>query len=171
MLVENPAQRASVQDMLRHDVFSTLNRSSSHGSCLNSQLDYSYSRSCQNLVSPSAISSRSPRSLSRISSKVNVDSGYGNDPSSSFTRGIGRILEKYIRFVDVLIEDAGAPSSQVTADVCDDTTLPDLYVSKWVDYTNRFGFCCTLKNGIRTALIHDDSAISVTYVFPHSRRR
>uniref|UniRef100_A0AC34GVH0 Polo kinase n=1 Tax=Panagrolaimus sp. ES5 TaxID=591445 RepID=A0AC34GVH0_9BILA len=162
VLVDNPTKRLTIQEMLRHEVFSTLNRSSSHGSCLNSQLDYSYSKSCQNLLSPSAISSRSPRSLSRLSSKINVDSGYGNDPSSSFSRGLGRILEKYVRFVDTLIEDAQESSSKVTADICDENTLPDLYVSKWVDYSNRYGFCCTLKNGIRTALFLDDSAISVT---------
>ncbi|KAE9551257.1 hypothetical protein FO519_005541 [Halicephalobus sp. NKZ332] len=163
ILVDNASKRLSISDMLRHDVFSTLNRSSSHGSSLNSNLDYSYSKSCQNLLSPSAVSSRSPRSLSRISSRVNVDSGLGNDPSSSFSRGLGKTLEKYIRFIDVLLDDASSgSSSRISAEISDENVLPDLFVIKWVDYTNRFGFGCTLKNGIRTALFLDDSAISVT---------
>uniref|UniRef100_A0A7E4UME4 Serine/threonine-protein kinase PLK n=1 Tax=Panagrellus redivivus TaxID=6233 RepID=A0A7E4UME4_PANRE len=160
VLIDNPAKRLTIPDMLRHDVFSTLNRSNSHGSALNGQLaDLSISRSCQNLVSPTVLSSRSPRSLSRVSSRnVNVDSGLGNDPSSSFSRGLGRILEKYIRLVDSLTEE----SNRVSVEICDDGSLPDLYVSKWVDYTNRFGFGCTLKNGVRTALFLDDTAMSVT---------
>lgn len=149
--------------MLRHDVFSTLNRSSSHGSSLNSNLDYSYSKSCQNLLSPSAVSSRSPRSLSRMSSRVNVDSGLGNDPSSSFSRGLGKTLEKYVKFIDILLDDASSGSNpRISAEISEENVLPDLFVVKWVDYTNRFGFGCTLKNGIRTALFLDDSAISVT---------
>uniref|UniRef100_A0AC34R4P0 Polo kinase n=1 Tax=Panagrolaimus sp. JU765 TaxID=591449 RepID=A0AC34R4P0_9BILA len=162
VLIDNASKRLSISDMLRHDLFLTLNRSSSYGSSLNSQLEH-VSRSCQNLLSPSAIHSRSPRSLSRISSRVNVDSGLGNDASSSFSRGLGKTLEKYIRYIDLLLEDISVGSNnRILVDVSDDNSIPDLFIVKWVDYTNRYGFGCTLKNGIRTTLFLDDSSVSAS---------
>jgi hypothetical protein len=41
-----------------------------------------------------------------------------------------------------------------------DTFLPDSYVAKWVDYTNKFGFGMMLRNGVRSIVFNDDSVIS-----------
>jgi hypothetical protein len=41
-----------------------------------------------------------------------------------------------------------------------DTLLPDTYVAKWVDYTNKFGFGTTLRNSVRTIVFNDDSLLS-----------
>lgn len=41
-----------------------------------------------------------------------------------------------------------------------DDFLPDTYVAKWVDYTNKFGFGVMLRNGVRTIVFNDDSLLS-----------
>ncbi len=41
-----------------------------------------------------------------------------------------------------------------------DAPLPETYVAKWVDYTNRYGFGTMLRNGVRSVIFDDDSIIS-----------
>jgi hypothetical protein len=43
-------------------------------------------------------------------------------------------------------------------------TLPASFVAKWVDYTNKFGFGLTLRDGTRSILFNDHSSLSATYV-------
>ncbi|KAI6238975.1 Protein kinase domain-containing protein [Aphelenchoides fujianensis] len=41
-----------------------------------------------------------------------------------------------------------------------DRPLPETFVVKWVDYTNKFGFGAMLKNGVRSVCFNDESILS-----------
>lgn len=161
-IIYAPEFRIKVHDMLSHSLFSAsvrthlLNRSISYSSGMNSpsllQKRASPMRKSpiNNFPSPKRLSSKA----SNYSPATN-DSGFGGDYSNSCTRMAFSLLDQYADFCYCLIEKADLHEKIAIRPV-----LPDSFVVKWVDYTNKFGFAVTLKDGTRAVLYNDKTSLS-----------
>ncbi|KAE9416319.1 hypothetical protein Angca_002442, partial [Angiostrongylus cantonensis] len=68
------------------------------------------------------------------------DSGFGSDPDMSRRPILAAAINSYLKDIDAVLGGA----SNFSLEPC---SLPPLFVSKWVDYTNRRGFGCQLSDG------------------------
>ncbi|CAJ0920114.1 unnamed protein product, partial [Mesorhabditis belari] len=82
------------------------------------------------------------------------DSGLGSDPHLLSPRNsIASRLELYVHTLNLLLKQSSY--------LVEIPFVPLLYVSKWVDYTNKYGFGCILSDGTVSVHFNDDSLIAV----------
>lgn len=100
-----------------------------------------------------------------------MDSGFDSDHSESLNKFLGVLLAKYqsiIRELTSSTSNLGNFSFTIIIIIAielvasHDEGLPLPFVVKWVDYSNKYGFACTLRSGVRSMLYNDQSNITIS---------
>ncbi|KAH7701512.1 plk/plk-unclassified protein kinase, partial [Aphelenchoides avenae] len=153
ILVRPRNHRMDMAGMLSDPIFSPYNRSLSHGSGLNSRVDAGRSPTRHHRATAISPKGYRPESANRTSALG--DSGLGSDVSGNLGKFLRNTLETYSQAVKRMLDVFGG--THLLPIECD---LPPSFVAKWVDYTNKFGFGATLKDGTRTMVLTDYSTLS-----------
>ncbi|KAI1714729.1 protein kinase domain-containing protein [Ditylenchus destructor] len=158
ILVADRLKRLTVDGMIIHPIFSPISRSFSYGSGLNSATENKQLQLCHSTNRKTTEFSPNPTYIREKNKNVLVDSGLGVEVlQGNVSKFIGQILERYVKCITCVLDSQDKHYLFPL-----DTELPPSFVIKWVDYTNKFGFGATLKDGTRAILFNDQSTISVS---------
>ncbi|KAI6221373.1 Serine/threonine-protein kinase PLK [Aphelenchoides fujianensis] len=139
VLCVEPVHRMSMREMLLHPLFQSFRRSSMSNLLTDSN---------GNIVEPPV------KPLSRCQSVFDFNSTRSTpDPEH-------QLMSTYSLFYRAL-QSVFTPSDYSEFSLLPiDRPLPETFVVKWVDYTNKFGFGAMLKNGVRSVCFNDESILS-----------
>lgn len=99
-----------------------------------------------------SIADRTDRSRSsRKSMTASHDSGFGSESDMSLRPLVAERVCRIISDINAVLDG----SHMLTR-----SSMPDVFVSKWVDYTNRRGFACKLSDGSVTVKFVEGTCIS-----------
>uniref|UniRef100_A0A1I7XQ07 Serine/threonine-protein kinase PLK n=1 Tax=Heterorhabditis bacteriophora TaxID=37862 RepID=A0A1I7XQ07_HETBA len=84
------------------------------------------------------------------------DSGFGSDPDISRRPLLATAVSIYLN-------DIGALLSNSCSFILSPSPMPDVFVSKWVDYSNRRGFGCQLSDGSLSVKFNEGLCLSWPY--------
>ncbi|KAI3409855.1 Serine/threonine-protein kinase plk1 [Globodera pallida] len=164
-LIREPKQRLGVEDMLAHPALNppSLERGFTDGTnCLNSSRRVSFHQFDETTAfgksmcpSPTVF-----QSAQQNQQTATHDSGLG---SADMSGGVGKLMQQILdKYINALIMAMDSFSSLKLVPI-DPATLPASFVCKWVDYTNKFGFGVTLRDGVRSVLFNDQSSFSTSH--------
>ncbi|CAD5212583.1 unnamed protein product [Bursaphelenchus okinawaensis] len=157
VLLVNPMHRMTMREMHDHPVFQMFRRNSLTN--LHQMELYDSSPSHSNGSSHSEHSpprTPNPR-VNRCQSMydVNNNAPESASPQRSFADSQLITMNLYYRCVTECLGDQGEYCV-----IPVDRQIPQNYVAKWVDYTNKFGFGIMMRNGVRSVVFNDDSLLS-----------
>lgn len=152
VLIVEPKQRMTMHEMIAHPLFHLVRRSSMGNLFTDRFVVFSIFM----LIPPLPFSNgnlvETPiKPLSKCQSMLDFNNNRSQtDPLLATQAMFCRALQGVLNQTDSLGYGM----------VISNNFLPDTYVAKWVDYTNKFGFGVMLRNGVRSIVFNDDSVLS-----------